>query len=361
MKSTKPPDTGPSLAEARWRAIIDSAVDGIIVIDARGTIEAFNPGAERLFGYSEADVLGRNVNVLMPSPDREQHHEHLRRYLETGEQRVIGIGRQVTALRRDGSTFPAHLSVGEMRLGDDRHFTGIIHDLSERAELEGRLSEQTALARLGEMAAVIAHEVRNPLTAVRGAIQVIGGRLPAGSKDAPIIKDIIARLDALNGLLQDLLLFARTPQPRPGPIDLMVLVQLTADLLLEDPAFRAVRFEVVGPPAPIVADSELLKIVFQNLFINAAQAMHGDGAIRVSVGLSEESYTVSITDEGPGIPQELREKLFQPFVTTKARGTGLGLSTARRLIEAHSGTISVESPQGGGTTVTIRLPQGNAR
>src|SRR5262249_5350001 len=149
--------------------------------------------AERLFGYTEGEVLGKNVSILMPSPHREQHDAYVRHYLLTGEQRIIGIGREVTAMRRDGTLFPVHLSVGEIRIGSARRFTGIIHDLSARVALEERLREQTALARLGEMAAVIAHEVRNPLTAVRGAIQVIGGRLPADNKDAPIIKDIVAR------------------------------------------------------------------------------------------------------------------------------------------------------------------------
>jgi two-component system sensor kinase FixL len=348
----------PSLAEARWRAIIDSAVDGIIVIDAHGIIEAFNPAAERLFGYSEREVLGQNVKMLMPSPYHEEHDGYIRHYLETGEQRIIGVGREVTALRRDGSTFPVRLSVGEVRLGDERHFTGIIHDLSARVELEERLREQTALARLGEMAAVIAHEVKNPLTAVRGAIQVIGGRLPAGSKDAPVVKEIVARLDALNDLLQDLLLFARTPQPRPGPVDLVSLVKLTADLLSEDPSFRKVRVEVMGTSSQVTADAELLKIVFQNLFINAAHAVQGDGVIRAAVARTDGLCRVTIADNGPGIPPEVRAKLFRPFFTTKARGTGLGLSTAKRLVEAHGGTIQVECPPSGGTTVTINLPAG---
>jgi signal transduction histidine kinase len=218
------------------------------------------------------------------------------------------------------------------------------------------LREQTALARLGEMAAVLAHEVRNPLTAVRGAIQVIGGRLPAGSKDAPVVKEIIARLDALNELLQDLLLFARTPQPRLGTVDLLPHVHLTSDLLAADPAFRAVRVDIQGAAAPVAGDPELLKIVFQNLLLNAAQAMQGDGVIRVSVAPEDAVWAVAIADNGPGLPAEVRDKLFRPFVTTKARGTGLGLATARRLVEAHSGTITVESPEGGGTTVTVRIP-----
>ncbi len=218
-------------SEERLRSIVEAAVDAVIVIDARGHIEAFNPGAERLFGYTAADVFGKNVNLLMPEPYHSEHDGYMHHYLETGEQRIIGIGREVTAMRKDGSTFPVHLSVGEMRLGGERKFTGILHDLTSRVAMEERLREQAALVRLGEMAAVIAHEVKNPLAAVRGAIQVIGKRLAAGSREAAVVTDIIARIDTLNLLVRDLLLFARPPQPRPMPLDVRLVLDTTVNLL----------------------------------------------------------------------------------------------------------------------------------
>jgi two-component system sensor kinase FixL len=343
--------------EARWRAVIDAAVDGIILIDSRGVIEAFNPAAERMFGYSEAAVLGRNVNLLMPSPYHEEHDGYIRHYLETGEQKIIGIGREVIGLRRDGATFPVHLAVGEMRVDEERHFIGILHDLTERVALEERLREQTALARLGEMAAVIAHEVKNPLAAVRGALQVIGGRLPEGSRDGPVIKEIIARLDGLNDLIKDLLLFARTPTPRYTTVDLKALVAHTVEFLAGDPAMRQIHVDVTGDAGLLQADAELLTIVVQNLLLNAAQAMRGEGTIAVTIGDDGRSRVVRVADQGPGIPVDTRQKLFQPFFTTKARGTGLGLPTARRLVEAHHGTIVVDCPSEGGTVVTITLPK----
>ena len=342
-------------SEARWRAIIDSAVDGIVVIDTRGLIESFNPAAVKMFGYTEAEVIGRNVNVLMPSPYHEDHDQYLARYLHTGEQKIIGIGREVTGRRNDGSTFPVHLSVGEMRVGEVRHFTGILHDLSARTRLEGQLREQAALARLGEMAAVLAHEVKNPLAAVRGAIQVIGRRLPAESKDAPIVKEIIARIDGLNDLLQDLLLFARTPKPNMTAVDVVPLLQMTGELLSKDPAFGGVGIDVAGRARPVQGDPELLRIVFQNLFINAAQAMQGQGSLRIAIVAADDRVDVRVADTGPGIPEDVRANLFRPFFTTKARGTGLGLSTARRLLEAQHATIAVECPPGGGTVVTVSL------
>src|SRR5262249_48682839 len=154
-------------SEARWRSVIEAAVDGVVVIDSKGCIEVFNPAAERLFGYAEAEVYGQNISIVMPSPDREQHDGYMARYFETGEKRIIGIGREVTALRRDGTTFPVRLSVGEMHGNGERKFIGILADLSARVRMEERLREQTSLARLGEMAAVIAHEVKNPLAGIR--------------------------------------------------------------------------------------------------------------------------------------------------------------------------------------------------
>jgi two-component system sensor kinase FixL len=343
-------------SEARWRAIVESAVDGIVVIDAHGRIEAFNPAAERLFGYLEREVIGRNVNMLMPSPYHEEHDTYLARYLATGVQKIIGIGREVTGLRKDGTTFPLHLSVGEMTVNGERKFTGILHDLSARVQIEEQLREQSTLARIGEMAAVIAHEVKNPLAGIRGAIQVIGGRLPEGSRDAAMTKEIVARIDALNDLMKDLLLFARPPQPKPTQVEITRLVATTVDLLRQDPALKGIRVDVDGSVPPIEADPELLKIVFQNLLVNSAHAMQGQGTISVSVKAIDSSCQIVFSDAGPGIPPDIREKIFTPFFTTKSRGSGLGLPTAKRLIEAHRGTISVDCPPGGGTTVSIQLP-----
>jgi two-component system, LuxR family, sensor kinase FixL len=344
------------VAAARWRAVIDSAVDGIIVIDSRGTIEAFNAAAQRMFGYTEADVTGRNVRMLMPEPDRSRHDGYLEHHLTTGERRIIGIGRAVTGVRLDGSEFPIHLSVGELELDGEKHFTGIVHDLSRRTDLEDRLREATALARLGEMAAVIAHEVKNPLAAVRGAIQVIGTRLPASASDGAIVKEILARLDGLNDLIQDLLVFARPPKPKLTQTDLRALLQSVATLLNTDPALAMQDIAITADVPPLMADANLLTIVFQNLLINSAQAMQGRGRIAVNATVDGGWHRVEVIDQGPGIPAEIRADLFRPFKTTKARGTGLGMATAKRLIEMHGGRIEVACPPSGGTAITVHLP-----
>ena len=349
------------ISEERWRSVIDSAVDAIIVIDNRGMIEVFNRSAERMFGYSEADMLGQSINLLMPAPYKDEHDGYIANYLRTGRKKIIGIGREVVGRRHDGSTFPMHLSVGEMRVGSEPHFTGILHDLTPRLELEARLREQTAMARLGEMAAVIAHEVKNPLAAVRGAIQVIGGRLPGDSRDKPVVAEIVARIDALDALIKDLLLFARAPQPQMSGIDLKSLVRLTMTFLADDPMFAKLQIDMNGSSQPVQGDSELLRIVFQNLLINAAQAVEGRGSITVTFGGDSKTQRVSITDGGPGLTAEAQRNLFRPFFTTKARGTGLGLPTAKRLVELHGGSITIESTPGAGTAVAVSLPTAPTR
>jgi two-component system sensor kinase FixL len=344
-------------SEERYRSIVDSAVDAILVIDRRGRIEAFNAAAERLFGYTAAEAIGHNVNILMTEPYHSEHDHYMARYFATGEKRIIGIGRQVTALRKNGTTFPVHLSVGEMTIDGETKFTGILHDLTARVVLETQLREQAALTRLGEMAAVVAHEVKNPLTGIRGAVQIIGSRLPAGSRDAEVVKEIVARIDTLNDLMKDLLLFARPPQPRLAPIDPRPLLETVVNLVQQDPGARAIAIQVEGTSDTIVADQELLKLVIQNLLLNAVHAINGSGTIRVRVGSNGAMCRVTVTDSGPGIPPEVRDKLFTPFFTTKARGTGLGLSTAKRFVEAQRGTITIDCPPEGGTSVSIELPR----
>jgi signal transduction histidine kinase len=165
-----------------------------------------------------------------------------------------------------------------------------------------------------------------------------------------------ARIDGLTDLMKDLLLFARPPQPRSGPVDLRQLVELTAGLVRQDAALKDIRIEVEGPACPIDADAELLKIVFFNLILNGAHAMEGNGTLRVSVSHQGGVCHVAFADAGPGIPADIRDKIFTPFFTTKTRGSGLGLPTAKRIVEAHRGTISVICPARGGTTIVVGLP-----
>ena len=343
-------------SEERWRAIVESAVDAIIVIDGRGRIEAFNPAAVRLFGYPDGDVIGKNVSLLMPSPYRDEHDAYLNRYQREGNARIIGIGREVDGRHRDGTIVPLHLSVGEMLVAGEKKFVGMLHDLTARKRMEQQLSEQQSLAKIGEMAAVLAHEIRNPLAGIRGAMQVMAARYEPGSKEGMVTKEIIARVDTLSELMQDLLLYARPPKPRPAPVDLKRLIQTIVELLSRDPDVSGMQVSVEGSAPLVHADPELLKIVFQNLLINGAHAMAGRGELHVRLTGNGQLSSVAFTDHGPGIPADIRDKIFTPFFTTKVRGTGLGLPTARRLVEAQGGTIAVECPPDGGTTVLVQVP-----
>ena len=237
---------------------------------------------------------------------------------------------------------------------------GII--VRKRAEQQLRaadeqLREQAALVRLGEMAAVVAHEVKNPLAAVRGAIQVIGGRLPPENRDAAVIQQVIARLDALDELMRDMLLFARPPKAQFMPVDIAALARETSELVSQDAGLHGLRFEVHGGASAVNADPNLMKSVLFNLLLNAAHASPRAAAVRTTVMDMDQVCSITVADAGPGIPPEIRDRIFVPFFTTKARGTGLGLPTAKRLVEAHSGRIRVECPLAGGTVVTIELPR----
>jgi two-component system sensor kinase FixL len=344
------------LREARIHSILETAFDAIVVIDPQGIMQLANPAVGRLFGYTTDELLGRNVSMLMPDPDRERHDSHIRRYLTTGEKRIIGIGREVVAQRKDGTTFPVSLAVSEMKFDGELTFTGIIHDLTEQKRIEARLREQSELARIGQMAAVMAHEVRNPLAGIRGALEVVGKRLPEESRDRAVMSDVIGRLDSLNQFVHDLLLFSRPKPPKIGETALMPLFQRLVELLKSDSQFADVVIDIEGADIILPIDPQLIERTFHNLLANAAQALKGAGAIHVRIETRDAVCRISVSDNGPGIPPDVRDRIFEPFFTTKHRGTGLGLAIARRTVEQHGGSIAVESTPGVGTTVIVNLP-----
>jgi signal transduction histidine kinase len=229
-------------------------------------------------------------------------------------------------------------------------------DVTERRRMEKLLIEQASLARLGEMAAVVAHEVKNPLAGISGALQLIVNQLPREGSGRTMVHEILERLNALNNSVDDLLLFARPRLPRLAPVPLLSLVHDTVALLKQDPRLGDIAVETFGEDLIVTGDAELLKPVFLNLFINAAQAMNGKGTITVAVEAIDGRCRVSLKDTGPGIPAQVLERVFEPFFSTKHRGTGLGLPISKRIVEAHGGRISLVSPAGGGTTVSLELP-----
>jgi PAS domain S-box-containing protein len=351
---THQPDR-PQEEAARWRAIVESAVDGIIVIDRRGRIELFNPAAEAMFGYTADEVIGRNVSILMPEPHASAHDGYITRYLESGVARIIGIGRDIEARRKDGGLFPAHLSVGAVSVEGETKFTGIVRDLTEHVELERKLREEAALARIGELATVLAHEVRNPLAAVSATMQILGEKLPS-HEDREIVDEALRRLDALSAMMTDLLLYARPPKPHLVLLDVTALVESLVTFLRMDPAWSQMKCRVAGDSQLVLADAELLKVVLQNLLLNALHAMNGRGEVAVVIERHGGTVNLDVVDSGSGITAVAMPRLFTPFFTTKARGTGLGLPTARRIARAHGGDIEVIGTGPTGTTIRLRMP-----
>jgi PAS domain S-box-containing protein len=326
----------------------------VATTNVRGEITFVNDKFVEISKYARDELLGRDHRIINSGYHPKEFIRDLWHTIANGR---IWRG-ELRNRAKDGSIYWVDTTIVPFldERGKPYQYMAIRYDITDRKRSEQRLLEQAALARLGEMAAVVAHEVKNPLAAIKGALQVIGGRMPDGARDRAIVGEVVARVDSLNEIVQDLLVFARPREPQLGAVPLAELVENTVALLRKDPAQAALRVELSGENPVVQADVEQLKTVFLNLVLNAAQANGHAGTIRIAVHADDLAATVAIADDGPGIPADLREKIFEPFFTTKHRGTGLGLPTARRVVERHRGTIDVECPPSGGTIVTVKLP-----
>ncbi|HEX8664298.1 MAG TPA: PAS domain S-box protein [Beijerinckiaceae bacterium] len=358
--------------EAHLRSILETVPDAMVVIDEAARITSFSTAAERLFGYAPDEVMGRNVSMLMPSPYREQHDGYMERYLKTGERRIIGIGRVVVGQRKDGSTFPMELSVGEMRSDAGRYFTGFVRDLTERQNTEARLQELQAelvhmsrFTALGEMASTLAHEINQPLTAITNYLKGCR-RLLERSQDeqAPLLREAVTKAaeQALRAgqVIRHLREFVARGESERHVEDLPKLVQEASALALVGAKEKGVRVSYRFDPSArlVLADRIQIQQVLLNLIRNAIEAMQ-DAPRRelvVATAATDESLAeVSVADTGSGIAPEIATQLFQPFVTTKKHGMGVGLSICRTIVESHGGKIWVESEPGRGTVFRFTL------
>ncbi|MFO0810501.1 MAG: PAS domain S-box protein [Gemmataceae bacterium] len=367
-------------SKARLRTILETAVDAFITIDESGMIESYNPAAERMFGYQASEVIGQNVKVLMPEPYSTEHDSYLARYRATGERRIIGIGREALGRRKDGTTFPVELAVGEAIIDGRRLFTGVLRDLTERKRAEEELrirteelratTEQlwqaTKLATLGELAASIAHELNNPLATVTLRVEALLGSLPAGHAHRRPLEVVLGEVERMANLVADLLAFSRRGPQQYTDVDLRDELDRTLELVATHMRKRAidVRREYASTLPPVYADRQQVRQVFLNLLTNAADAMPNGGILVLRVTRTEPTdhllpaAAIEVVDTGVGIPADVLPKVAEPFFTTKeeGKGTGLGLAICRRIVQDHGGALAIESEVGKGTSVRVELP-----
>jgi two-component system sensor kinase FixL len=353
-------------AESFLRTVLSSVLDPLVAIDVQGSILAASDSVERVLGWKPAELLGRNVNVLIPSPHHEQHDQYLAQYRLTGKTSILNRTRQFDVRRQDGSLVACDLSVARGILPDGSAvFIGTFRDVSERLRAEQALRESErqekamlrALAAIGEQAAVLAHEIKNPITAVNLALRAVADQI--GEDQQVILEDLVSRMRRLEELMRRTLSFAK-------PLDLRREV-LDAQKLLED-TIAHVRGELTKGAAEARAlpaqgrvqfagDAHHLEEVLSNLIRNAVEAKGLGAHVALSAECDGEGFVrIHVDDDGPGIPAELRPSLFRPFTTTKRKGTGLGLAICKKIVEEHGGTISIEDAPTGGARFVLRFP-----
>jgi two-component system sensor kinase FixL len=363
--------------QAHLQSILDTVPEATIVIDERGIMQSFSVAAERLFNYTAAEAIGQNVKILMPAPYREAHDGYLARYMRTSERRIIGIGRVVVGLRKDGSTFPMELAVGEMNSGNQRFFTGFIRDLTERQKTEARLQELQSelvhisrLTAMGEMASTLAHELNQPLSAISNYLKGSRRMLEAATDErSTTLRDALEKAgdQAMRAgqIIRRLRDFVSRGETERRVESITKLVEEASALALVGVKDRGIKVRFQFDPVVdlVLADRVQIQQVLLNLIRNAMDAMEESATRDLMIAIAPEGRThvrISVADTGSGISPDIAEQLFQPFITTKRHGMGVGLSISRTIVEAHGGRVWVEPNPPGGTIFNFTLTAVNA-
>ena len=362
--------------EAHLRSILATVPDAMVVIDEKGFILSFSAAAEKMFGYAETEVLGENVSMLMPSPDRERHDGYLAHYRKTGQRKIIGIGRVTTARHRDGFTFPIELSIGEALLGERRIFTGFIHDITQRQKTELRLqglqSDLAHVGRVSEMgtlASSLAHELNQPLTALANYYESFRDLLASTPDEDTLalireaLEDAGAQTIRAGQIVRRLRDFVSRGEVERRIENLPRLVTEANALALVGSREHGIEVQVrLDPEADeVFVDRIQIQQVLVNLIRNAIDAMIDSPVRGLTIRTDREPgdfVRMSIEDSGSGISEAVAPQLFQPFVTSKQSGMGIGLSICRTIVEAHGGRIWFEPAPDSGTIFYFTLPAG---
>lgn len=366
--------TEQTLISAESHAILDTAADAIIIIDKSGAIEIFNQSASQMFGYTVAEAVGHDVSMLMPTPHRERHQAYIERYLDTHEPRIIGLGRELTGERKDGTRFPISLAVSEINLSGERRFTGIIRDLTEQyasrqtlAEQRERLAHVGRLSTMGEMTASIAHEINQPLTAISMYAQA-GLKMLENQGDPAKLKEALEKLNLqalrAGAVIERIQRFAKAQAGVREHVDLNGLLTDLLKLAESDARLHDIQLELeLDDELPeLLVDPIQVQQVALNLIRNAIDAMteigcpHGRTIVMTSRRTADDQLEVAVRDLGPGVADSQVDLLFTPFHTTKHDGMGMGLSICRSIISEHGGELSYFNNEGPGATFFFRLP-----
>jgi PAS domain S-box-containing protein len=343
--------SGDQLADFK-RALDHAAI--VATTDVSGRITYVNDTFCRISGYSREELIGQDHRIINSAYHPKEFIRELWRTIASGNTWHGEIRNRA----KDGHIYWVDTTIVPF-LNERRkpyQYIAIRSDITARKAAEERLAQQAALARVGQMAAVVAHEVRNPLAGIKGAVQVLMGRRPPGDSELPVMRDIVARIDSLSELINDLMIYARPRPPRLSVVELRPLVNDAISIVRRDPSGSSIEVSVDGEDVSVTADGELVRATVLNLLLNAAQAMAGRGRITIVLARRGSSAVLEVHDNGPGISSEIREQVFEPFFTTKARGGGLGLAIARRTAELHGGSLTLSCPDSGGTVVTLSLP-----
>jgi two-component system, LuxR family, sensor kinase FixL len=359
-------------SEAHLRSVLETVPDAVIVINDRGLIQSFSAAAERLFGYSATDAVGQNVKMLMPQPYRDEHDGYLERYRRTGERRIIGIGRVVLGRRADGSTFPMELAVGETNLEGRRMFTGFVRDITERQvarerlqELQSELLRASRLSAMGQMASALAHELNQPLTAIINYVQatrrMVGNPDIARDRLEETMDKAVAQANRAGQIIHRMRQFLQKGEMERQPEAINKVLEEASALALvgAKESGVVVRMELGVDLATVMMDRIQIQQVILNLIRNGIEAMQAVARreLRIATSHAENGMVlVTIADTGPGLDPGVAEQLFQPFVTTKEKGMGLGLSICRSIIDSHGGKIWATPNPDGGVTFAFTLP-----